>query len=64
VPGPSREAPGSLGQQFEEDHESPNAHLFSKETLVAENEDLQAYVIKSSFRRMKNFEYENIWLLF
>jgi len=62
VPGHSRESPGPLtaseplGAQFEEDNESPNAHLFSKETLVAENEDLQAYVIKSSFRRMKNFE--------
>lgn len=61
-PGHSRESPeplkasDPLGAQFEEDNESPNAHLFSKETLVAENEDLQAYVIKSSFRRMKNFE--------
>jgi hypothetical protein len=28
---------------------------YLKDTLVAENEDLQAYVIKTHFRRLKNF---------
>jgi hypothetical protein len=28
---------------------------YLKDTLVAENEDLQAYVIKTHFRKMKNF---------
>lgn len=48
LPGPS--------QSPDVDENVPESHLFSKETLVAENEDLKAYVVKSYFRRIKNFE--------
>lgn len=52
VPGPSQ---GS-DQTSDEHEEVLESHLFDKETLVAENEDLKAYVIKTYFRKIKNFE--------
>jgi len=51
-PGPSQ-APDETGHEHLEVAEP---HLFDKETLVAENQDLKAYVIKTYFRRIKNFE--------
>jgi len=49
--GPSQPDPDEL--LIKDDAAS---HLFSDSTLVAENEDLKAYVVKTYFRRMKNFE--------
>jgi len=37
----------------------PEDKLFNDETLVAENESLQAYVVKVFFKRQKRFEFED-----
>lgn len=52
TPGTSQD----FDQQTEKEGDVFDRHIFNKETLVAENEDLQAFVIKSYFRKIKNFE--------
>lgn len=53
LPGPSHRP----DQTSEDAEDVLNSNLFNRETLVAQNEDLKAYVIKTYFRRIKNFEY-------
>jgi len=57
VPGPSKAKEDEQGPSTAmEDDEVEDPKLYNSETLVAENEDLKAYVIKTYFRKLKNFE--------
>lgn len=42
-------------QISENDNHHSSSNLYHTQTLVAENEDLKAYIVQTHFRRMKNF---------